>query len=114
VVIPPGGDATAAHDVTLWCGDLNYRIRGNHRAVMFSIQRSLHEVLHANDQLRLQLKKGKVFEVRRSREVQGRGSVGGRRGLGVGEGTGGQLVTPGAAGRAHVPAVHVSAVLHST
>jgi hypothetical protein len=58
------GDATAEHDVVFWVGDLNYRINGNSRAVGYLLRSRLHEVLHANDQLRLQQKKGRVFLVR--------------------------------------------------
>jgi hypothetical protein len=57
-------DATADHDVVFWVGDLNYRINGNSRAVGYLLRSRLHEVLHANDQLRLQQKKGRVFQVR--------------------------------------------------
>jgi hypothetical protein len=57
-------DATADHDVVFWVGDLNYRINGNSRAVGYLLRSRLNEVLHANDQLRLQQKKGRVFQVR--------------------------------------------------
>lgn len=48
----------------LWLGDLNYRINGNSKAVRHLMRSRLHEVLHANDQLRLQQKCGAVFQVR--------------------------------------------------
>ncbi|KAF8069645.1 INPP5B [Scenedesmus sp. PABB004] len=57
---PP--DGTAGADVVFWVGDLNYRINGNARAVAYLLRTRLHEVLHANDQLRLQQHKGRVFE----------------------------------------------------
>ncbi|KAF6260483.1 Endonuclease/exonuclease/phosphatase [Scenedesmus sp. NREL 46B-D3] len=56
------GDAAADHDVVFWVGDLNYRINGNSRAVRYLLRSRLHEVLHANDQLQLQQKKGRVFQ----------------------------------------------------
>jgi hypothetical protein len=46
-----------------WLGDLNYRINGNSKAVRHLMRSRLHEVLHANDQLRLQQKMGTVFQV---------------------------------------------------
>lgn len=58
-------DALDAHDVVFWLGDLNYRINGNSKAVRHLMRSRLHEVLHANDQLRLQQKMGTVFQVRR-------------------------------------------------
>lgn len=59
----PALDATDAHDATFWLGDFNYRISGNARAVTYIIRARLHEVLHANDQLRAQQRKGRVFQV---------------------------------------------------
>jgi hypothetical protein len=64
LLLPPGGDALDAHDVVFWLGDLNYRINGNGRVVRHLMRSRLHEVLHANDQLRLQQRKGLVFQVR--------------------------------------------------
>jgi hypothetical protein len=49
--------------VVCWLGDLNYRINGNSKAVRHLMRSRLHEVLHANDQLRLQQKMGTVFQV---------------------------------------------------
>ena len=49
------------YDVVLWMGDLNYRINGNTAAVRFLIDKSMPEVLVANDQLNIQRAKGKVF-----------------------------------------------------
>jgi hypothetical protein len=57
-------DALESHDVVFWLGDLNYRINGNSKAVRHLMRSRLHEVLHANDQLRLQQKMGTVFQVR--------------------------------------------------
>lgn len=54
--------AVNSHDVVLWMGDMNYRINGNTRAIMHLIETQGYEVLHANDQLRIQQKKGKVFK----------------------------------------------------
>lgn len=51
--------------MVFWLGDLNYRINGNSKAVRHLMRSRLHEVLHANDQLRLQQKMGTVFQVRR-------------------------------------------------
>jgi hypothetical protein len=50
-------------DLTLWLGDLNYRINGSRPMVHFLLAAGMSEVLHANDQLRLQQKKGRVFQV---------------------------------------------------
>lgn len=61
--LPPGADAISEHDVVFWVGDLNYRINGTSRGVGYLLRTRLHEVLHANDQLRLQQKKGRVFQV---------------------------------------------------
>lgn len=56
-------DALESHDVVFWLGDLNYRINGNSKVVRHLMRSRLHEVLHANDQLRLQQKMGTVFQV---------------------------------------------------
>jgi hypothetical protein len=56
-------DALESHDLVCWLGDLNYRINGNSKAVRHLMRSRLHEVLHANDQLRLQQKMGTVFQV---------------------------------------------------
>jgi hypothetical protein len=56
-------DALESHDLVFWLGDLNYRINGNSKAVRHLMRSRLHEVLHANDQLRLQQKMGTVFQV---------------------------------------------------
>lgn len=56
-------DALESHDLVFWLGDLNYRIYGNSKAVRHLMRSRLHEVLHANDQLRLQQKMGTVFQV---------------------------------------------------
>jgi hypothetical protein len=58
-----GPEGIDSADLTLWCGDLNYRINGSSKAVNYLLRTRLHEVLHANDQLRLQQKKGRVFVV---------------------------------------------------
>lgn len=73
---PPGpphrcGDVLEAHDLVLWLGDLNYRINGNSKAVRHLMRSRLHEVLHANDQLRLQQKSGAVFQVTTGGEGEG-------------------------------------------
>jgi hypothetical protein len=52
-----------AHDAVFWLGDLNYRINGNSKAVRYLMRSMLHEVLHANDQLRLQQRQGLAFQV---------------------------------------------------
>jgi len=57
-----GMDASHAHDVVLWSGDLNYRINGSSTAVHHIIKAGMVEVLHANDQLRIQMRKGRVFK----------------------------------------------------
>ena len=44
--------------------DLNYRINGGSRVVSYLLRSPLREVLHANDQLRLQQRRGAVFQVR--------------------------------------------------
>lgn len=43
--------------------DLNYRINGGNKVVSYLLRSPFREVLHANDQLRLQQEKGAVFEV---------------------------------------------------
>lgn len=56
-------DGIEDYDIVFWLGDLNYRINGNTRSVGYLMRSKLHEVLHANDQLRLQQRKGRVFQV---------------------------------------------------
>eukprot|EP00762_Andalucia_godoyi_P000396 ANDGO_03152.mRNA.1 Polyphosphatidylinositol phosphatase INP53 len=51
-----------AHDRVFWCGDLNYRINGNRRAVDSLISKQYLEVLVANDQLRTERLKRSVFQ----------------------------------------------------
>jgi Endonuclease/Exonuclease/phosphatase family 2/RhoGAP domain len=43
--------ASERFDRVFWCGDLNYRLNGNRRMVESLIDKSLYEVLVANDQL---------------------------------------------------------------
>lgn len=57
------GNVLQQHDVVIWTGDLNYRINGNPTGVKFLIDNNMSEVLHVNDQLRIQQKKGKAFQV---------------------------------------------------
>ncbi|KAL6745845.1 Endonuclease/exonuclease/phosphatase [Haematococcus lacustris] len=52
----------ASYDVVLWGGDLNYRIQGTPEVVRHLVETGMAEVLHANDQLRLQMRKGKVLQ----------------------------------------------------
>lgn len=54
-------DATEAHHVSLWMGDLNYRVNGRRRAVQHALEAGMYEVLHANDQLGRERKKGGAF-----------------------------------------------------
>ena len=57
-------DLCESADLTLWLGDLNYRVNGSRPMVQFLLGAGMTEVLHANDQLGLQQRKGRVFQVR--------------------------------------------------
>jgi len=62
---PRRPDAPELHDAVFWMGDLNYRINGGSRVVSYLLRSPLfQEVLHANDQLQLQQKRGAAFQVR--------------------------------------------------
>jgi hypothetical protein len=50
-------------------GDLNYRINGGRLGVSYLMRTRLHEVLHANDQLRIQQRQGRAFVVRSDMHV---------------------------------------------
>uniref|UniRef100_A0A061S2I7 Phosphatidylinositol-bisphosphatase n=1 Tax=Tetraselmis sp. GSL018 TaxID=582737 RepID=A0A061S2I7_9CHLO len=55
-------NAAEAYDVTFWGGDLNYRLKGNRRALDAVIRENMYEVMRANDQLTQQRLRGAVFE----------------------------------------------------
>jgi inositol polyphosphate 5-phosphatase INPP5E len=54
-------DATKQHHVTLWVGDLNYRVEGNRKAIDRLISQHMLEVLHNNDQLARERAHGRAF-----------------------------------------------------
>lgn len=49
-------------DVVVFMGDLNYRINGNRSIVSKLLNSNMHEVLLSNDQLKMNIQKGLVFE----------------------------------------------------
>ena len=61
--------ASAAHDLTFFAGDLNYRVEGNRAAIDVALQHGLYEVLAANDQLRREMSKGRAFRGFREAEL---------------------------------------------
>jgi hypothetical protein len=50
-------------DRVFWYGDLNYRINGTRKMVDTLLVRNMHSVLYFNDQLRIEMEKGHVFNV---------------------------------------------------
>jgi hypothetical protein len=60
-VADPSASVLPLHDIVLWSGDLNYRINGTIPVVSHLLSNGMAEVLHANDQLRIQMRKGRVF-----------------------------------------------------
>jgi hypothetical protein len=60
----PGLDVTSEYDVTVWCGDFNYRVNSNRRAADVLIENKMWEVMRANDQLNAERSKGRCFKVR--------------------------------------------------
>lgn len=56
-------DVTEDYDVVFWLGDFNYRVEGNRRGVDHAMKHQMWEVLHANDQLRREMHRGRVFKV---------------------------------------------------
>jgi phosphatidylinositol-bisphosphatase len=54
-------DALDGYDFVFWCGDLNYRINGNRKAVDAVLKQKLWEVLLANDQLLLEKRAARIF-----------------------------------------------------
>jgi hypothetical protein len=55
-------DVTGRYDYTFWCGDLNYRINGTRKMVDELLRNDMIEVLQANDQLRIEMDKQRVFQ----------------------------------------------------
>uniref|UniRef100_A0A7S1SVF3 Inositol polyphosphate-related phosphatase domain-containing protein n=2 Tax=Tetraselmis chuii TaxID=63592 RepID=A0A7S1SVF3_9CHLO len=58
----PGLDVTSEYDVTVWCGDFNYRVNSNRRAADVLIENKMWEVMRANDQLNAERSKGRCFK----------------------------------------------------
>ncbi|OQR99267.1 inositol polyphosphate 5-phosphatase [Achlya hypogyna] len=56
------GRISEVFDRVFWSGDLNYRIDGTRRMIDTLLQRNLHNVLLANDQLTKERKANRVFE----------------------------------------------------
>ncbi|CAG9467034.1 unnamed protein product [Pedinophyceae sp. YPF-701] len=54
-------DATKGHDLTIWLGDLNYRIMANRDAADRALSLGLPEVLLGNDQLRREQRHRRAF-----------------------------------------------------
>ncbi|GAX82254.1 hypothetical protein CEUSTIGMA_g9682.t1 [Chlamydomonas eustigma] len=50
------------HDVVIWAGDLNYRIQGSPLSVKQALEEGRHDILHANDQLRIEQVQGRAFK----------------------------------------------------
>ena len=58
-----GRDITALFDLTLWMGDLNYRLVGTRANVDFALGQQMYELLKPLDQLLAERAKGVVFQV---------------------------------------------------
>ncbi|KAG1658758.1 hypothetical protein FOA52_001300 [Chlamydomonas sp. UWO 241] len=56
-----GRAALEGHDVVVWAGDLNYRIKGTTAGVLAALTAGMHEVLLVNDQLRAEQRAGRAF-----------------------------------------------------
>lgn len=54
-------DASEEHHATIWLGDLNYRVEGSRDAINRVLEQEMLEVLHENDQLRKEVKRGNAF-----------------------------------------------------
>ena len=50
-----------AGDAVFWMGDLNYRVDGNRKGLDTVLGLNMRDVMLANDQLRREMRKGKVF-----------------------------------------------------
>ena len=57
-----GEDCTQDCDVVFWVGDLNYRVDGNRRGMDKVIGLGMRDVMIANDQLKIERKKGRAFQ----------------------------------------------------
>lgn len=57
----PSRDVTDGYDYVFWFGDLNYRVNGTRKMIDSLISQKMHEVLLANDQLGIEMRKEAVF-----------------------------------------------------
>ena len=57
-----GEDCTQDCDVVFWMGDLNYRVDGNRRGMDKVLDLGMRDVMVANDQLRIERRKGRAFQ----------------------------------------------------
>eukprot|EP00127_Corallochytrium_limacisporum_P006459 Clim_evm2s228 gene=Clim_evmTU2s228 len=55
-------DLTTRFDRVCWFGDMNYRVDGSRKIVDAVIRNGMLEVLHANDQLRKEMRRGRVLQ----------------------------------------------------
>ena len=58
-----GRDVTDLFDLTLWMGDLNYRLVGTRANVDFALGQQMYELLKPLDQLLAERAKGIIFQV---------------------------------------------------
>lgn len=65
----PSSNVTELFDCVFWCGDLNYRVNGTRKMVDNLLYNRMHEVLLANDQLRIEMQRQTVFRGFKEAEI---------------------------------------------